>query len=85
MDVPQPITKAQYSRMMKAISSTAVIKAEAVMKDSADTHSHICLDEYPESTAKSDGVIFANVDICIDVPGKEGEMVLKKECLYFQF
>ena len=36
MDLPPPITKAPYSRMMKAISSNTVIKAEAAMKEAAD-------------------------------------------------
>ena len=47
MDLPPPITKAPYTRMMKAISSTAVIKAEAAMKDSANKLVRIGHNEHP--------------------------------------
>ena len=50
MELPSPIRNASYSGVHKAISSTAVIKSEAAMKDAANKLSNICLGEDPEST-----------------------------------
>ena len=65
MDLPPTITKSPYSRMTKAISSNTVIKAEAA-KEAANKLANICLDEDPENTVISDGVIVTNVSVSVD-------------------